>query len=169
MSVDSVVTSITPTATGRAPKTNGASMPKTSTASAKKGRPALILKDGRTYAQAKADIKVTIVTTKRALADAKTLLKSRERDQAANTKAHAKTVKAADKANALLAKNPKDAVAKQAVKDAKAAVKAGGVGLKAGEKLIAAEQKYVVRAQAAYDKAHGALLKLEADKRERLN
>lgn len=177
MSTESAVTSVTPTASGRAPrgsKTNGSTPAPVvahgaKTAPAKKGRPAFVLKGGVSYKDAKATAKDAIRATKHDVQKARTELKERQKLMKADTAAAAKAEKALNAANVALAKAPKDAAAKSAVATAKLALKNAQGQVKASQKDIDAQAKVVAKLDKAWVGAQETLNKLEAAKLASLN
>lgn len=158
--VNTAVTSVTPKGSEKAPPV---------AKKARKGRPALKLKNGRLYAEAKAEAKADVITTKRAKAAAKADFKIVERAANALNRDGEKLAKNLAKAEAVLAKTPKDAAAKAAVKNVKEDIKAHNAAVKAKTKELGAAAKLVGKATTAYEKATAALLKVEEAKLQTLN
>lgn len=154
--VNTAVTSVTP---------DGKPVAKAPAAKkARKGRPALKLKNGKLYSEAKAEAKADIITAKRAKATAKADVKALERQVNGLVRDGVRQEKSLAKLEATLAKDPKNAELKALVKAAKADLKENAKLVKAKQREVATAQKFVVKSSAAYDKAHAALLKVEEAK-----
>src|SRR5690606_27585675 len=104
--VNTAVTSVSPTGS----KSADTATPR----KARKGRPALRLRNGRLYSEAKAEAKADVITAKRAKAAAKADLKAREREANALKHEGDKLSKQLAKAEAVLGNAPKDVAAKAA-------------------------------------------------------
>lgn len=155
MTIKTAVTSV---------ETNGAS---TTPARGSKGRPAIVLKGGVSYKDAKAAAKEAIRTAKRAVADGKALLKATERNVVVANKALASANKALAKIEG--APNPDKAVQKTLVGTAKGDVKIAVTAVKQAEKAVADQGKVVAKLVAAHEKATAGLLAIEAAKLKSLN
>lgn len=130
----------------------------------RKGRPPLLLKNGKPYAEAKAEAKQGVLAAKRAKADLKAAHRDLEKAVSASKREGEELAKSLGKAEAVLAKAPKDADAKFAVKQLKDGIKENARRVKDAEKQVAASLKGIDKADQAYNKAHAAALKVEEQK-----
>lgn len=165
----SAVTSVTPSSKKQTKIAPAAAAPAGGAKTATRGRPALILKGGRPYKEAKGEAQNGVRDAKRIVQLSKAELKKREKTVASDTKAVNKASTAATKAADALSKAPKDAALKAANASAKNALKSAQTNLKDAQKDVAVQAKLVTKAEAAYVKAQDALNKVEAAKIAALN
>ena len=129
-----------------------------------RGKKPIILKGGKPLKEARTEAAAGIKAAKLVLKEARSELKSAERSVSAAKKAEAKQTKHLTNVEAVLAKTPKDGLAKDAVKSAKAAVKAAQSDIKTATKAVATAEKVVEKAVAGVTKAEAAKLKVEEAK-----
>lgn len=172
----SAVSSITPSATGRAPRA-AKSASVSAAPTGKKGRPALMLKGGVPYKEAAAAAKQVLFDAKAGLKTASAELKLRNKGLEADVKLYNKAtgaIAATEAAgNKAMAKAPTDKAVKQTAKEnlakAKQALKDAGTNVKASTKDVKAQQALVAKAEIAVTKAQAGVDKVEAAKAAAVN
>ena len=130
----------------------------------RRGKAPLVLKGGKLWSEARDEAKAAVTAAKKAVADAVRYQKDTQKTLDGWPKAIDKGNKNVSTAEAALAKEPKNPLLKQAVKEAKQAVKDFLTTQKAAAKANDGAIKAVEKAKAALQKAEANLAKVEAQK-----